>query len=75
MVSRVGFEPTTPGLKVRCSTAELTAHLRKYNATFQLASTLIKPRKTDIPNIGFLGGYYAQSQEWFDITPHSLIGQ
>ena len=25
LVSRVGFEPTTPGLKVRCSSAELTA--------------------------------------------------
>ena len=26
VVGRVGFEPTANGLKVRCSTAELTAH-------------------------------------------------
>ncbi len=26
-MSRVGFEPTTHGLKVRCSTAELPAHV------------------------------------------------
>ena len=30
MVSRVGIEPTTHGLKVRCSTAELPAHGREY---------------------------------------------
>ena len=30
MVSRVGIEPTTHGLKVRCSTAELPAHGAKY---------------------------------------------
>ena len=30
VVSRVGIEPTTHGLKVRCSTAELPAHGRKY---------------------------------------------
>ena len=27
VVGRVGFEPTANGLKVRCSTAELTAHV------------------------------------------------
>ena len=30
VVSRVGIEPTTHGLKVRCSTAELPAHGAKY---------------------------------------------
>jgi hypothetical protein len=30
VVGRVGFEPTANGLKVRCSTAELTAHFRDY---------------------------------------------
>ena len=30
MVSRVGVEPTTHGLKVRCSTAELPAHGKEY---------------------------------------------
>ena len=30
MVSRVGIEPTTHGLKVRCSTAELPAHGKEY---------------------------------------------
>src|SRR3954469_10386478 len=30
--SRVGFEPTTKGLKVPCSTAELPAHRRRYHA-------------------------------------------
>jgi hypothetical protein len=30
--SRVGFEPTTKGLKVPCSTAELPAHERPYHA-------------------------------------------
>lgn len=27
MVGREGFEPSANGLKVRCSTAELTAHI------------------------------------------------
>ena len=30
VVSRVGVEPTTHGLKVRCSTAELPAHGKEY---------------------------------------------
>ena len=42
MVSRVGFEPTTPGLKVRCSSAELTAPesnigTRPFHCQFTLA--------------------------------------
>src|SRR6188768_878686 len=32
LASRVGFEPTTKGLKVPCSTAELPAHERRYHA-------------------------------------------
>ena len=31
LASRVGFEPTTKGLKVPCSTAELPAHERPYH--------------------------------------------
>ncbi len=30
MVGRAGIEPAANGLKVRCSTAELTAHLSHY---------------------------------------------
>ena len=33
LVSREGFEPSTPGLKVRCSTTELPARLNNYSAT------------------------------------------
>ena len=34
LVSRVGLEPTTPCLKVRCSTTELTAHGNIYSEAY-----------------------------------------
>ena len=38
-MSRVGFEPTTHGLKVRCSTAELPAHVcTKWGSRLPLAT-------------------------------------
>jgi hypothetical protein len=38
LVGREGFEPSANGLKVRCSTAELTAHLGNHFWTCRLSS-------------------------------------
>jgi hypothetical protein len=42
LVGREGFEPSTPGLKVRSSTAELTARLCKYRRRLETCQTLGK---------------------------------
>ena len=49
MVSREGFEPSTPGLKVRCSSAELPAHSKNYNSTFQLGQLGTKLQVQPLP--------------------------
>src|SRR3954447_19865593 len=39
--SRVGFEPTTKGLKVPCSAAELPAHGRRYHAHIEASGASV----------------------------------
>ncbi len=48
MVSPVGFEPTTNGLKVQCSTAELQAHHAKsYHASKRCAIVALEQRDSE----------------------------
>ena len=48
LVGRVGFEPTANGLKVRCSTAELTAHFGDNFEGVSLTASLCRVKKKPI---------------------------